>query len=240
MKWKLYFGTTPNLRLIEMLRDQQRHTLIFLTKSGRVHQYLEGVAFSDRVALSWSINAPAVAALYEMGARQAEDRLRDARICRERGWRVRLRIDPMIPVPGWRELYSDLAEVVASDIRPEQVTCGSWRPRPHDDMYKKVSEFRSMMEPGPDGRLRVKNRLKMYQTIWSILHGRVPQLSLCKEELDVEAALYTKFGVRRQACNCLGGPTEPVGLIPLRALLRSIASPAQNSGGARALALEKR
>ncbi len=47
----------------------------------------------------------------------------------------------MIPVPRWREFYSDLAEVVARDIRPEQVTCGSWRPRPQDDMYKMLPSF---------------------------------------------------------------------------------------------------
>ncbi len=32
-----------NLRLIEMFRGQRSHTLICLTKSGRVHQFLEGV-----------------------------------------------------------------------------------------------------------------------------------------------------------------------------------------------------
>jgi spore photoproduct lyase len=210
-----------NLQLVEAFREQQRHTLIFLTKSGRVHHYLEGIAPSDRVALSWSINAPEVADLYEMGAKQAEDRIRDARICRERGWRVRVRMDPMIPVPGWRDLYSDLAEVVAKGIRPEQVTCGSWRPRPQDDMYKTLSEFRSVREQGPDGRLRVKNRLEMYQMVWSIVRDRVPQLALCKEDLDIEAALYTKFGVRNQACNCLGRPVEPVGLVSARALVRA-------------------
>lgn len=210
-----------NRRLIEMFRGQERHTLIFLTKSGRVHQYLDGITPSDRIALSWSVNAPAVAHVYEMGARQAQARLRDARFCRERGWRVRLRIDPMIPVVGWRDLYTDLAEIVARDVRPEQVTCGSWRPRRQDEMYTRASEFCSVMEPGPDGRLRFKNRLEMYRTVWSVLHGRVPQLSLCKEELDIEAALYTSFGIREQACNCLGRPQEPVGLIPLRALLRA-------------------
>jgi DNA repair photolyase len=209
-----------NVQLINMFREQQRHTLIFLTKDARVHRHLEGIPPTDRVVLSWSVNAPEVAEHYEMGAKQAEARLRDARICREQGWRVRVRLDPMIPVPRWQEVYTRLAETVARDIQPEQVTCGSWRPRSRDEMYKNAVDFRTVMEMGPDGRLRIKNRLEMYELVWSVLDGCVPELSLCKEELDVQEALYSKFGVREQACNCLGRPTKPVGLVPESSLVR--------------------
>jgi spore photoproduct lyase len=211
-----------NLRLIEMFRVQDRHTLIFLTKSGRVHQHIRGIVPSNSIVFSWSVNAPAVAEIYEMGARQTEDRLFDALALREAGWRTRLRVDPMIPIPGWREHYAQLAEDIAEIVRPEQATVGSWRPRRQDEMYRKAPpELRALMELGPDRRLRIKNRVEMYELVWSALHGRVPELSLCKEEVDIEAALYTKFNVYKQACNCLGSPKEPVGLISLRALLRA-------------------
>lgn len=63
-------------------------------------QRLEHIVPSDRVALSWSTNAPAVSEIYEMEAQRTEDRLGDARVCREHGSRVRLRLDSMIPVSG--------------------------------------------------------------------------------------------------------------------------------------------
>ncbi|MFO0606896.1 MAG: hypothetical protein U0324_27235 [Polyangiales bacterium] len=200
-----------NRRLIELFRAQSSHTLIFLTKSGKVHRFLDGVAPTPQVILSWSVNTPEVAALYEMGGEHAQSRLQDAIACREKGWRIRLRLDPMIPVAGWASHYAILAEQIARDVRPEQVTCGSWRPRPRDPMYRRApADLRALLEAGPDGRLRLRNRLAMYEHVWSVLRGHVPELSLCKEELPVQAALYGAFSVTAQSCNCLGVATAPV------------------------------
>ena len=48
-------------------------------------QCLEHIVPSDRIALSWSTNAPAISEIYEMEAQRTEDRLGEARICREHG-----------------------------------------------------------------------------------------------------------------------------------------------------------
>src|ERR1700722_9486524 len=173
--------------------------LVFLTKASKVHHFLHGVEPTDRVILSWSINAPEVSEIYEMGAKQANARIKDARLCREAGWRTRIRLDPMIPIPGWKAFYSSIAERIAAEIQPEQVTCGSWRPRSRDQMFKEADPgLRALLEMGPDRRARLRNRLEMYRLVWTILHGRVPQLALCKEELDIQSALYSEFYISRQ------------------------------------------
>jgi hypothetical protein len=59
--------------------------------------------------------------------------------------------------------------------------------------------------------MRIKSQLEMYHTVWFKLHGHVPELSLCEEELDIEAAVCRASGVHGQACNCLDSQTEPVG-----------------------------
>mgnify|MGYP000588435273 CR=1 FL=1 len=163
------------------------------------------------VALLVDAHPPAVAERYEMGRAQAQARLEDAQRCQEAGWRVRVRIDPMIPIDGWPAHYDQLAEQVAELVRPEQVTLGSWRPRTRDVLYQQAPpELRSLLEPGPDGRLRLSNRLALYRPTFARLRRGVAQLSLCKEELDVQAQLYEEFGIKEQACNCLGRAVEPV------------------------------
>ncbi|HEY1959556.1 MAG TPA: hypothetical protein VGH28_28290 [Polyangiaceae bacterium] len=210
-----------NLQLIVMFRAQQSHTLITLTKDSHVMQRLAGITPTDRVVLSWSLNPPAIADLYEMGAKQAEARIADAARAREAGWRVRVRIDPMIPIAEWQRHYAELANVVRDRVRPELVTCGSWRPRPQDPMMKSAPpEMTAHLEKGPDGRLRLKNRIEMYETVWAILGSDITR-SLCKEELDVEAWLYTEHGEVMQACNCLGEPVVPVSRLHVSAALQA-------------------
>ena len=209
-----------NLHLIEMFRGQQAHTLITLTKDSHVMQRLAGITPTERVVLSWSLNPPAVAALYEMGAKQAEARIADAARARDTGWRVRVRIDPMIPVPGWKAYYEELARIVLHQIRPELVTCGSWRPRSIDPMKMSApAALTAQLEKGPDGRFRLKNRLEMYETVWATLGADMGR-SLCKEELDLEAWLYTEHDQETQACNCLGAPVVPVSRLGANAALR--------------------
>lgn len=200
-----------NLRLMNLFQGWPDKTLIFLTKSHLVSSLLTAVPPAANVVLSWSLNAPAVAERYEMGRAQAQARLEDAQRCQEAGWRVRVRIDPMIPIDGWQAHYDQVAEQVAELVRPEQVTLGSWRPRTRDVLYQQAPpELRSLLEPGPDGRLRLSNRLALYRPTFARLRRGVAQLSLCKEELDVQAQLYAEFGIKEQACNCLGRAVEPV------------------------------
>ncbi|MDP7072446.1 MAG: hypothetical protein QF430_06160, partial [Candidatus Marinimicrobia bacterium] len=48
----------------------------------------------------------------------------------EKGWKVRLCLDPVIPVPGWRKIYSDFIEKIKKDIPVEgirDVTVGTFR-----------------------------------------------------------------------------------------------------------------
>lgn len=193
------------LRLIEAFAGQARHTLVFLTKAGFVAQLLRGVTPAPQVVLSWSVNSPAAAAAYEMGAGQAADRLLDAAACKGLGWRVRCRLDPMIPLAGWQDEYARLAEQIA-ELGPEQVTIGSWRPRPRDPAYRAApAELRAQLDPGPDGRLRLRDRIEGYRLVGAILRHRV-ELSLCKEDLALVQQLYAEWGLERQACNCLAAP----------------------------------
>lgn len=193
-----------NRRLVRMFSAQHRHTLVFLTKAARVNEFVDDLKPSAAVVFSWSVNARGVAARYERGAPSPDRRLLEAMTLKRSGWRVRIRVDPMIPIPGWEREYDELADRLVH-LAPEQVTSGSWRPKQRDQMLKTVEPaIREMLDRGPDGRYRLRNRLEMYRRLWSKLRGHVRELALCKEEFDVQQELYSMFGVERQACNCLG------------------------------------
>ena len=204
------FVLTRNLALIDLFRPSSDKTLIFLTKAAFVTELLRDVAPTPQVVLSWSVQAPEVATEYEMGSTQAQQRLHDALRARRAGWRVRLRLDPMIPIDGWADAYHRLAERII-EVAPEQVTLGSWRPRPRDSMYRDAPPaLRARLEPGWDGRMRLRDRLAMYEFVATRLRRAVPELSLCKEEFDVQALLYARLGITQQACNCLSAAVPMV------------------------------
>ena len=54
------------------------------------------------------------------------------------------------------------------------------------------------------------DRLAMYEFVATRLRRAVPELSLCKEEFDVQTLLYARLGITKQACNCLSASVPMV------------------------------
>ena len=115
-------------RLVELFREEAErkgrpHALLLVTKGGRDDAApLTGLAPSPNVIVSFSLNESGAAAAHEGGAPPVDERLAAARSLKDAGWRVRIRIDPMIA----GHPYADLAARVAR-IAPERVTLGCLR-----------------------------------------------------------------------------------------------------------------
>ena len=184
--------------LVSIFGRQRRHKLLLLTKSDRVEGLLE-LPHNGQTIVSFSVNPPEISSLFEPDAATPSRRLEAAWKCFKAGYRVRMRIDPMIPVEGWREAYGKLAEKVA-ELKPERVTLGCLRLFPVVKAFSRRNRtvFKYAVERSPDGRLRPpeKTRIEMYRFIASRLKGL--EVGLCKETFSVHRAL--KFSIR---CNCL-------------------------------------
>ena len=74
------------------------------------------------VIYAFTVSPEAVASRYEKGAPCSSDRIRAASRALDSGCRVRLCFDPMIKVPGWREIYGRFVEDVARQIDLTHVT----------------------------------------------------------------------------------------------------------------------
>ncbi len=190
-------------RLVELFRSEaeakgRRHALLLVTKGGRREcaPFLELPACPNAI-VSFSVNSPEAARDHEGGAAPTEDRLAAARELKARGWRVRMRIDPMIL--GYQ--YAWLIEQVRR-LAPERVTIGSLRSEPNLPKYVENGLFDALVPPtAPKGLARYpkEQRLDLYRPAIEALRDICP-LGLCEETPDIWDAL----GLDKDAksCNC--------------------------------------
>lgn len=190
--------------LVELFREEAEargrpHTLLLVTKGGlRECRPLFALEPCANVVVSFSVNNPAAAARYERGAAPIAERIQAARRLKRAGWRLRIRIDPMIQ--GYR--YAAIARQVRR-LKPERVTLGSLRAEPNLDRFVQKGLFADL-EALPDGglaRYPLRTRLALYREALRELDGICP-IGLCEETYDVWNALG--LDTRLKSCNCGG------------------------------------
>ncbi|MBN1419029.1 MAG: hypothetical protein JXP34_09650 [Planctomycetes bacterium] len=71
--------------------------------------------------ISWTFSPRTAVARFERGTASLAARIAAAREAAGRGYRIGIRIDPIIRFPGWRAAYRDLASVLLRDLRREWV-----------------------------------------------------------------------------------------------------------------------
>ena len=178
---------------LDYFATQHRKFLLLVTKSTNTG-ILRDRCPSSQVIISFSINSSGAARTYETEAPAPEKRLRAASELKAKGWRVRIRLDPIILESGLEE-YRDICHEI-QNLDPERVTIGSLRQYPGLHNFSRTAPRRGLMK-APDGRLRysVKTRVACYETIAEWLGS---QPALCKETYEVWANLGWHFS----DCNC--------------------------------------
>ncbi len=189
--------------LIETMREHateknRPHCLLAVTKAGLdlCGAFLEH-APCPNILVSFSLNAADAARDHEPGAAPTADRLAAARKLKELGWRVRVRLDPMIA--GYD--YTDVIHAVAG-IAPERVTLGTLRADPTLlPEVREVDIFTRLEEPEPESiaRYPLALRLAMYRQAVDALSGKT-SIGLCEETEDVWKALGLDY--INKTCNC--------------------------------------
>ena len=190
--------------LVPRFAAQDRHLLLLLTKSANVDNLL-GLEHEGRTVVSFSINAADVAAKYELGSPSPAERIAAARRAAEAGYRIRFRLDPVIPVPGWEESYRAILERLLEQAPPERITFGTLRHFPNVKTYARklgrdASAFDYASERTPaDGRRRVPTpqRLRIYKHLMALVPEGVAT-GLCKET----EACHRALRIEKVVCNC--------------------------------------
>jgi spore photoproduct lyase len=203
--------------LIPLFAAQDRHRLIFLTKSTLIKHALT-LEPTPQVVFSWSVNAEYVGRRWEQGAPLPGSRFLAAAKLKEAGWPIRFRLDPMIPYhdveEGWREGYAEAIERINS-LAPEMVTIGALRASTMglataaEKNGRPTDLFDYLSEKDPSGfkyRLPFEQQVAMYRFALDRLDRKRIIPALCKEDVSVWKAVGLKF----DGCHCLlAGPSVP-------------------------------
>lgn len=210
--YKAYAGQSLTEMVVPLFGAQDCHQLIFLTKSVNI-QHLMAMDATPQVIISWSINTEEAGKLYEHGAPLPSQRLDAARKLKKRGWRIRFRLDPMIPYSGWRNGYAEIIDQINA-LEPEMVTIGALRASQGlvssvKRVGRDASVFQMLSEKDPSGfkfRLPFETQLELFRFALDRLDRSRIVPALCKEDRTVWKALGLPFN----GCHCLLGRGDEV------------------------------
>jgi spore photoproduct lyase len=200
--------------IIPMFAEQNRHRLVFLTKSTEIQHALK-LASTDRVVFSWSVNAEEVAEKWEHGAPPPSKRFAAAEAMKKAGWPIRFRLDPMVPYDNWKKGYTVAIRKINS-IKPEMVTLGALRATSAKSLRRAstangrdASVFKYLVEEkDPSGfkyRIPFESQVEMFRFAVKSLKGNITP-ALCKED----QSLWKEIGLKFRGCHCLLNGTDAV------------------------------
>ncbi|MDF1738035.1 MAG: hypothetical protein P1U86_02655 [Verrucomicrobiales bacterium] len=82
---------------------------------------LEAADPVSNIIPAFTLSPDAIAREIEHGAPSFERRLKRVRSLTQQGWMVGLRLDPLIPWPGFRKLYSEMVESIFHQVDPSMI-----------------------------------------------------------------------------------------------------------------------
>ena len=148
----LYVSYESDLLALEFLTGFTRRWLGFCaehtdaqievrTKSAAFKQIID-IPPLPNVTLAWTISPDSVVEKFEKGSPLLESRLINVREAMEKGWKVRICVDPVIKFSGWREAYREMAAVICATIDVKKLaglSIGTFRAPA--DYYKKMRKL---------------------------------------------------------------------------------------------------
>jgi len=198
--------------LVPFFAAHEHARQVILTKSADV-QNLLGLDHGDKTILSWSLNPPEVANEFEANVPSVEDRLTAMAKCAEAGYPVRAVLMPVIPVRGWKEIYTRFVADLLARVPIQRLTIGGICSYANavnlmEQALGSNNAISRNMDPGRkmgDGRRRYPRdlRVEMYRHILDCARGvdADVELALCLEEREVWDALCLADRIGR--CNCV-------------------------------------
>ncbi|MCH2156074.1 MAG: hypothetical protein MK080_08735 [Opitutales bacterium] len=164
---------------IEAARARSDLEIEIRTKSSNF-RVISDIQPDPSILLAWTLSPDRVYRRYESWTASPKRRLKAARAARDAGWRVRLCIDPAIPIEGWESAYTELLDAVQSSFQAEELdsfSLGTFRmgldtfktirkQRPDSDLYFQQLERKS-------GLVSLKN--EHHQSVVTFIQDRLEE-----------------------------------------------------------------
>jgi spore photoproduct lyase len=194
-------------KIIDKFEEQNKHKLLLLTKSTKIEILLKRPR--KQTIISFSINAPVPAKLWERSVPPPQKRIKAAKKVSEAGYETRLRIDPMVPVLNWKKEYIGLIDNIFANLRPSRITLGTLRGLQKTIMFCKDNswvKYLSEKKTGWGKKLEFNERFSIYSTIITYLKEKYnfTNVALCKETKEMWNCLMMDPGSypRWEKCRC--------------------------------------
>lgn len=190
-------------RLVDAFRELPNAMLELRTKSTCVGNLLR-TSPAANVIVSWTFAPDVVCRQYEHGAPSFEERLQAARACQRAGYRIGIRLDPMIRCEGWRDHYREMLCAIFGALSHEglDVVAGCFRflPQLEKAIRARRPGCRLLLDefvPCADGKRRYlrKLRTEMYEEVLGSmrsLDGSV-KVRICMETASVMRRLASRL-----------------------------------------------
>ncbi len=192
----------PNMQAImDLFETQSRHKLLLLTKTADASSLIRRPR--KQVIYGCSLNALPVAARWERHAAPSPvDRIKAAKQTAEAGYEVRARIDPIVPIEGWKNHYAELS-VMMADVPFSRITLGTLRGLQRTiNFARKLGKDTSWTEYFSTTtkwgkKLSDETRLEIYTYVMDLLKPKT--VSVCKETDE----LVSQLNMKELRCNCV-------------------------------------
>jgi len=190
--------------IIPIFKQESTHKLLILTKSTNIKGILKSNS-QDVVIISFSINATPISARWEHNAPKPKDRIKAAKALFDAGYKVRLRIDPMVPIVGWRDTYLQLIDDIFASLTPERITIGSLRGLQSTINNSSDKSWIDYLDDSSNWgkKISFSKRYDMYDTLIKYMEKKYnfSDVGLCKETIG----MWKKLGLVYQEirCNCI-------------------------------------
>jgi spore photoproduct lyase len=190
--------------IISIFQGQNKHKALFVTKSDNIKHLLE-VNPHNQVIVSFSLNADEVAKRWENGAPSVDRRIAAGSKLNQAGYEIRVRIDPMVPIPNWERHYIELVEQVFANFRPFRITLGSLRGLQTTINGSTDKSWLEYLKENSNWGKKVdfRTRHDMYAVLIDFLkkNYNYGDVALCKETVAMWGSLGMDY--KKIKCNCV-------------------------------------
>ncbi|HOX37783.1 MAG TPA: hypothetical protein PL033_07325 [Candidatus Brocadiia bacterium] len=218
--------------MVEFFAGQRDRYLLLYTRSDNIAHLLD-LEHRGHTIINWSLSTGRQAALLEPAAPTPQARIEAMRRCAEAGYRVRVRLSPIVPLAGWEDDITELAATLLSRVSPDLITLdvvgwmtarqmsecmdiGSFAP----DARKEVE---TLLETRPD-TIRGKHllshelRTRIFERTLDAFRGIDPgvRLSICMETPEMWETMGERLGMKPGGQVCCCAPTSAPGHPMLR------------------------
>jgi DNA repair photolyase len=205
--------TSYSTVLVPFFTEHPCARMTLLTKSANVDRLL-ALEHREHSTLSWSVNPPEVCNIFEENVPSVEERLEAMHRAALAGYPVRAVMMPIIPVEGWKDIYTAFTKRLIEDVLIQRLTLGGVciyrgarklmeRKMGFDNTIS--AHIKAISQRTGDGRARYPQTLRgeVYSLITETAWRLQPELelALCLEEPE----LWQRTGLKERMgrCNCV-------------------------------------